>query len=144
MRIAIAASIIYAFISSAFVREGADSCSIFVRIVNLRNNVGIVAVALYNSEKEFPEDSAAVFRSARTCPSGGEASVVFTGIPCGGTMRSPFCMTRTIMGGWTRACSEYRRKGTVSRMMPWVSWCLRHSIRRSSSAIEIRSGSRSG
>lgn len=68
---------------SAFGQEGAHTCSIFVSVVNLRNDEGTVAAALYNSEKGFPEDSTAVFRSAHGQPSGGRAAVVFTGIPYG-------------------------------------------------------------
>ncbi len=83
MRVASAVCILLGFLPSASGQGTADTCTILVRIVDLRNDVGRVSVALYNTGKGFPEDTTAVFRGSHGKPAGGEASVVFPGIPYG-------------------------------------------------------------
>lgn len=83
MRVAFVFHILYVFVSSAFGQGATDACTILVKVVNLRSDIGTVSVALYNSGKGFPEDSTAVFRGSHGRPAGREASVVFDGVPYG-------------------------------------------------------------
>ena len=83
MRAAITVFVVSVFVSSAFAQEYPDTFYLQVRITNLRNDVGAVAVALYNSDKGFPEDTTMVFRAAIGDAKDGESTVVFQRVPSG-------------------------------------------------------------
>ena len=60
-----------------------QSQSISFNISNIKNDKGYVLIALYNSEKGFPDKPALTFKKQRVKAVKGQLTIVFTDIPPG-------------------------------------------------------------
>lgn len=83
MRILLFVTALCSITPAALAQSPADTCAIIVLVSGIRNDDGLIRVALYNSEKTFLGDSSEVFRAASSNPHDGVSSVTFVNLPPG-------------------------------------------------------------
>lgn len=70
-------------LAASFAAQAADTGNISVKMDGFPSGLGRVSVVLYNSADAFPRNSAKAVKIMRTSIKGGQAAVVFKGIPYG-------------------------------------------------------------